>query len=250
MAPMKKILRIVGAGLAVILVMGLVGFVAWGLTPLGPDEHAQAALVSNTTVSVEQARDWITFTPAGGSPITGLILYPGGHVDYRSYAPVAREIAALGYQVTIPKMPLSLAVFGANRADTVIAAYPGLRYWAIGGHSLGGVMAARYAARHPGKVKGVAFWAAYPVDDLSKTDLKGLLTYGSQDGALNLDAVQASLPLLPPGTPTQVIEGGNHAQFGDYGSQPGDKAASISPESQWQQVAELTARLLRAIEGE
>jgi hypothetical protein len=48
----------------------------------------------------------------------------------------------------------------------------------------------------------------------------------------------------------QVIQGGNHAQFGNYGLQPGDGIATISAADQQRQAAALTARLLRAVEGE
>jgi hypothetical protein len=47
----------------------------------------------------------------------------------------------------------------------------------------------------------------------------------------------------------QVIEGGNHAQFGNYGTQPGDGTATISASNQQMQAADLTVRILRAVEG-
>lgn len=148
-------------------------------------------------------------------------------------------------------MPLSLAVFGVDSADEVIAAYPDIRSWVIGGHSLGGSMAATYAAKHPMKVQGLVFWASYPAgsDDLSLSGLNGLSLYGSNDLVLNLDTFNATLPMLPPGTIIQVIEGGNHAQFGNYGPQPGDGTATISAADQQRQAADLTVQILRAVEG-
>jgi dienelactone hydrolase len=244
-----KIALIVAAGL---IVISLTGFVAWGLTPLGPTDEALAAMESDTVVTVVDHGDFITFAPTGATPITGFILYPGGHVDYRSYAPIAREIASRGYHVSVAEMPLSLAVFGINKADDVIAAYPDMRYWVIGGHSLGGSMAATYAKNNLEEVQGVVFWASYPAssDDLSSTGLKGLSTYGSNDLVLNRDNFNATLSLLPPGTIMQVIEGGNHAQFGNYGLQPGDGTPTISAADQQMQAADLTVRILRAVEGE
>ncbi|NTW92812.1 MAG: hypothetical protein HGA40_05150, partial [Methanoregulaceae archaeon] len=53
-----------------------------------------------------------------------------------------------------------------------------------------------------------------------------------------------------PETILQVIEGGNHAQFGNYGPQPGDGTATISVADQQMQAADLTVRVLRAVEGE
>jgi dienelactone hydrolase len=235
-----------------IITLGIIGFITWGLTPLGPTSEALAAMESNANVTVQDKGNFIVFTPTSHIPITGFILYPGGHVDYRSYAPIAQEIASHGYSVSIVRMPLSLAVFGIDRADEVISAYPEMRYWVIGGHSLGGSMAAAYAKSHSDKVQGVAFWASYPStsDDLSTTDLKGLSTYGSNDQVLDRDNFNDTVSLLPHGTILQVIQGGNHAQFGNYGLQPGDGTATISAADQQAQAADLTARLLRAVEGE
>jgi hypothetical protein len=244
----KIALIIIGA----IVLLGVTGFVTWGLTPLGPTSDALAALESNENVTVKDEGNYIVFTPTSHIPITGFILYPGGHVDHRSYAPIAQELASHGYMVSIVRMPLSLAVFGIDRADEVISAYPDMRYWVIGGHSLGGSMAAAYARSHSDKVQGVAFWASYPAtsDDLSITDLKGLSTYGSNDQILDRDNFNNSVSLLPHGTIMQVITGGNHAQFGNYGVQQGDGTATISAADQQRQAADLTARLLRAVEGE
>jgi hypothetical protein len=249
---MHKTLRTALLILWALLLAGCIVFLAWALTPLGPAPEALAALESNAMVTVQDRGEFIAFTPAGNIPVSGFILYPGGHIDYRSYAPVAQGIATRGYLVAVVKMPFSLAVFGVDRAGDVISAHPGIRYWVIGGHSLGGSAAASYAKAHPEKIGGVAFWASYPPsgDDLSATELKGLSTYGSDDGILDMGQYNATIPLLPPGTIRQVIEGGNHAQFGNYGLQPGDGTATIPTSDQQRQAADLTARLIRAVEGE
>ncbi len=168
------LLAVVGA--AVLLVAA--GFVAWGLTPLGPGAEALAALEPENDLSVRDEGAFIVFAPAGPEPGTGFILYPGGRVDHRSYAPVARAIAARGYLVAVVRMPLSLAVLGVDRADAVIAAHPGVQNWVVGGHSLGGSMAASYARRHADGVRGLVLWASYPAegDDLSASALRCLST--------------------------------------------------------------------------
>jgi len=249
---MKKSSKLVLIAIGVVVLLGTIGFITWGLTPLGPTDRALAAMESDAVVTVQDNGNFIVFTPTAGTPITGYIFYPGGHVDYRSYAPVAREIASRGYLVSVVEMPLSLAVFGVDRADDVIAAYPDIRYWVLGGHSLGGSMAASYAKKNPGTVQGLVLWASYPADndDLSGTELKGLSTYGSNDLVLGRDQFNATLPLLPPGTIVQVIQGGNHAQFGNYGPQPGDGIATIPAADQQLQAADLTVRILRVVEGE
>jgi hypothetical protein len=249
---MKKRFTVAFLLIGVAVLLCLVIFIVWGMTPLGPTDEALAAMESDTVVAVRDNGNCIVFTPTSVTPITGFILYPGGHVDYRSYAPIAREIASRGYLVSIVKMPLSLAVFGVDKADDVIVASPGIRYWAIGGHSLGGSMAASYAQNNPGEVQGLVFWASYPgrSDDLSKTELKGLTIYGSNDLVLDKDNFNATLHQLPQGTIIQVITGGNHAQFGNYGLQPGDGTATISAADQQLEAADLTVRILRAVEGE
>ena len=236
-------------GIAVLLAAA--GFVAWGLTPLGPGPAARAALEPGNDVVVRDEGEFIVFAPAGAEPATGLILYPGGRVDHRSYAPAARAIAARGYLVAVVRMPLSLAVFGVDRADAVIAAQPGVRNWVVGGHSLGGSMAASYAARHAERVRGLVLWASYPAagDDLSKTALRGLSTWGSNDLVVDRERLDAARPLLPPETVVAVIAGGNPAQFGDYGPQPGDGTAAISGAEQQARTADLTVQLLRAVDG-
>ncbi|MEI7434563.1 MAG: alpha/beta hydrolase [Methanomicrobiales archaeon] len=249
---MNKILKSVLLVLASVLLVGVIVFIAWGMTPLGPDDQALAAMEPGGGINVQDNGNFVTFSPIANQPITALIIYPGGHVDYRSYAPIARQIASRGYQVSIVRMPLSLPVFGVNKADEVITAFPGIRYWVIGGHSLGGSMAASYARDNSHKVQGLFLWASYPPgsDDLSTTDLKGLSTYGSNDMVLNMGSLNSTLVLLPPGTIRKVIEGGNHAQFGNYGPQPGDGVATISAEDQQTQATDLTVRLVRAVEGE
>ena len=116
---------------------------------------------SDGAVQVDSTR-WLTFQPRGSNPKTGFIVYPGGLVDPRAYAPESRAIAARGYLVVIVPMPLNFAIIAPDRAADVIAAYPAVQAWAIGGHSLGGVAAARFIHYHPGAVRGLVLWASYP----------------------------------------------------------------------------------------
>ncbi len=243
---LKKILL----GLLVVLLLGAAAFVIWGSTPLRPMPQALQALQSDAQVQVTQDR-WVIFQPVGAQPQTGLILYPGGRVDYRAYAPLARTIAAEGYLVVLVPMPLNLAVFGSERAGAVIAAFPAVQHWAIGGHSLGGAMAAHYAAQHPAQIEGLVLWAAYPAeaDTLAGQDVQVLSVYGTQDGLATPTKIAASRPLLPDATEWAPIVGGNHGQFGWYGPQGGDNEATISREAQQALVAQATVRFLDMLRG-
>jgi pimeloyl-ACP methyl ester carboxylesterase len=213
------------------------GFVIWAETPLGPMPEALAALESDAKVQVEQG-DWYVFQPVGQTPDTGWVIYPGGRVDPRSYAPTARILAEEGYLTVIVPMPLNLAVFDPGAAAEVIAAYPEITTWAVGGHSLGGAMAANFARKNSDLLDELFLWAAYPAssDDLSGQDLNVISIYGTLDGLATGDKIEASRPLLPADTVWVAIQGGNHAQFGWYGDQPGDNPAAISREEQQAQV--------------
>jgi dienelactone hydrolase len=143
-------------------------------------------------------------------------------------------------------MPLNLAVFAPDRAAEVMAAFPQIGRWAVGGHSLGGAMAARFALQNPDAVQGLVLWAAYPAstDDLSGHPLAVASIYGTLDGLATEDKIAASRPLLPGNTLWVAIEGGNHAQFGWYGPQSGDGTATISREEQQRQIVAATLELL------
>lgn len=246
----KKILLAAVAVIAVVLIIGVVGFVIWGSTPLGPMPEALIALESGANVEVV-TDPWLTFMPTQDAKTTGLIFYPGGRVDPRSYAPMARAITEEGYPVIIVPMPLNLAVFGIGRAADVIAAYPEVEHWAIGGHSLGGAMAASFTRGNPDQIDGLFFTAAYPAasDDLSGfTDLVVTSVSATEDGLATPDKIEASRVLLPADTTWVPIQGGNHAQFGYYGVQPGDGQATISREEQQRQTVDAALQLLGEIE--
>lgn len=207
-----------------ILVIAIGAFIWWGLTPLGPSEEALGALASDETVTVTHTNASWVFTPKTTPPTTGYIFYPGGHVDARSYALYARDVAVHGYLVVIPEMPLSLAVFGIQHANNVIQDYPKIQRWVIGGHSLGGAMACSYAASNPGKVQGLVLLAAYPASgtNLSSSGLRVASLVGTLDTVVNRNGLESGRTLLPGSTDYITLEGGNHAQFGSYGKQPGD----------------------------
>jgi hypothetical protein len=245
----RRFLRTVLVIIGLMVIVSAIGFVIWGETPAKPMPEALAALESDAQVTVTPGK-WLVFTPAATEPSTGLIIYPGGRVDYRAYAPAAHQIAAQGFLVVIVRMPLNLAVFGVNAAEDVQAAYPQIRAWAIGGHSLGGSMAASYAGSHPGAIQGLALWASYPAssDDLTNTDLQVVSIFGSEDGLASSEEINASRALLPSDTTWVEISGGNHAQFGWYGAQAGDNPASISREDQQAQMVAATLILLQDIE--
>ena len=243
-----KIIKRLLLGLLAVTVISTLGFVLWAETVAQPTDIALQALNSDSQVTVTQHDGYITFEPAAQRTTIGFIFYPGGRVDYRAYAPVLRKIAEQGYFVALPKVKLNLAFFDVNVADKVIAENPQIDSWAIGGHSLGGVAAALYTKNHLDTIRAIAFWASYPADDsLKNTNILVTSIYGTNDGLSTGGKIEESKALLPAHTKSVAINGGNHGQFGSYGEQAGDNAASISAEEQWDQIATATVQMLASL---
>ena len=247
---MKRIKKIVFIILTIItvLVLGSFVFFSYVSNQRAASPEAVASLESDSNVIV-QTEPWLIFKPLGETPSTGFIFYQGGLVDEAAYAPSAREISQAGYLVVVPQMPFNLAVLNINVARKIITAYPEINHWAIGGHSLGGSMAAAFSDNHRDLIDGLVLWASYPAEnnDLSDSNLIVTSIYGTLDGVAPVEDVIASKPYLPANTTWVPIQGGNHAQFGWFGEQRGDNAATISHQDQTAQVVEATISLLEAI---
>ena len=209
----------------------------WFLRPFPPNETALKAMQGGEGITVTDYGEWVVFE-GGRSFDPSVILYPGARVTPESYAPLARLLAGYGHRVFIARMPFNLAVTDIQRADELLKNFPDQPF-VIGGHSMGGAMAARYAALHPDRFSGVFFLAAYPDKrgDLSLTKLPVLSLLGTRDGIVNQQKFEAGKSFLPTQAVFMSIEGGNHSQFGSYGMQKGDYPAVISAQDQWQQTA-------------
>ncbi len=199
------------------------------------DLTALSALESDDAVTVIKTDFGWLFD--GPSESDALIFYPGAQVEETAYAPLLHLLAKEGMDICLVKMPFRLAFFGSNKADDLMPRYS-YTNWYIGGHSLGGAMAANYAANHEKLLSGVVLLAAYSTKKLSDS-LAVISVYGSEDHVLNMKKLKEGDAYLPDTAVKYVIDGGNHAQFGNYGEQDGDGKALISAEDQQRQTAEL-----------
>ena len=239
---MKKVLKRLSIILVSIIAVLCVAFFIWAKIDYKPNQVAVTAMKSDDLVKVSND-EFITFTPKNVAPTKGFIFYPGAKVDPESYAPLCNQIAEKGYLVVIAPMPLDLAILSPNKAEDIINKFKDINTWAIGGHSLGGVMACDYAAKNP-KIKGIVLYASYPQGDkLKDSDKKVLSIFGSLDGVANLEKVRKAA--LPEDADIVEITGGNHGQFGSYGEQSGDNKATISNETQISIAAEDTVKFLK-----
>ena len=168
---------------------------------------------------------------------TAIIFYPGAKVEAEAYLPLLDQIRQTGVTCILVHMPFNMAIFNADAAEEVISRFPEIQHWYVAGHSMGGAMASKFASDHLDQVDGLILMGAYIYGDYPDEDT--LTIYGSLNQSVedNIDYTENIVE----------IEGGNHAQFGNYGPQKGDLPAAISAEEQQEQtVAAIGEFLARA----
>jgi dienelactone hydrolase len=198
-----------------------------------PAMEDKALLATDSAVRVVQDRAGLLFVPTAASKSTGIVVYGGERVPAEAYAYLARSCAAAGYPALLASMPLNFASLEPSRASAV-ARYPGVVRWVIAGHSMGGTAAASFvasnaASKDPMAVAGLILYASYPGRgvDLSTKPLPVVTVGASLDALVTPAQMAAARDRLPAGCRYAEIAGGNHAQFGEYGPQPGDGLAEI-----------------------
>lgn len=221
----------------------VVGGVVW-LRPYPATAEAVAAITGVPGVAVSDGSTGIVLAPEEAR--AGFVFQPGARVDARAYVPMLTRVAQAGYLVVIVKQPLGIGFLAVDAPTAARRDHPAVSTWAVGGHSLGGVVAASYAAKS--EVAGLVLWASYPSSSLA--DRTGLLVtsiYGTEDGLTTRAKLDSSKAMLPPTTSYVAIRGAIHAYFGDYGLQAGDGAATVSREIAQDAIVAATVALLERL---
>ena len=211
------------------------------------DDTALTILSSNGSYTVMDTSNYITFTPTANKSSTGIIFYPGAKIQPESYSVIASKLATNGYTTIIVKMPFNLAIFGENKANNVITEHKEISKWVIAGHSLGGVFASDYAVNHQDEIKGVIYLAAYPNTNASNATFKALSIRGSLDGLATSKEISDNINKFPVNTTFVTINGGNHANFGDYGMQVGDNNSTIIKQEQQNMTVDYILEFLKTL---
>ena len=226
--------RLAPYALAVVVLAGvLAGVGAWvyfDTLAYGPTE-SPSAVESEYDVTVESGYGGYVVRPDDQPPAgerVGLVFYPGGRVEPGAYVHTLAPLAERGVTVVVPGVPLNLAVLDSDAASPVISREDGVDSWYVGGHSLGGAMACRYANGNVGRVDGLVLAASYCDVDVSESGLATVAITGTRDGVLNRERFESNRRFLPADATFVSVEGMNHAQFGSYGPQDGDGEATIS----------------------
>lgn len=230
-------------GIAIAITILAVLTMGWfrEIIPAGPG--ADSGLDSGPSVTVSKS-DWFVFRPKDEASDVGLIFYPGARADPVAYAPILRELASRGYFIVLTPMPLNLALLAPDRATEVMQRFPQVTRWVVGGHSVGGVAAAAFAARHPGELAGLLLWASYPspFHDLSTRRLPVLSVAGSRDELTPPQTIARNRGLLPATATYRIVYGGDHWNFGNFLGV--HSTATIARQVQQARVVEATANFL------
>ena len=246
---MKRIWKIF---LIIVGIAALIG-INWAFfsgAVLGIPDEVKNALVSNDRVRVENwgNKESYIFLPVENEPVTGLILYPEGNLDVRLYAPLAQMIAEKGYQVVFLSRRFEREYdyeTEAARMDEVVAAFPSIENWVVGGISWSSVLPVDFALKNPDKVSALILLASRldEATSLAGTDLPVLYVYGTRDDE-NEDLLNWQIPFLPEHTVYGKIDGGNRLQYGYTGPMARDVAADISVEEQQRKSADYIINFL------
>lgn len=194
---------------------------------LGQDAITDAASAT-VTVTLEDVGGQVIHVAATGPRKVAFVFYPGGLVRPQSYEWLGRALSAYGVETWIPVMPFDLAVTGIDRADAILGQVGDVPV-VIGGHSLGGAMAADYASKHADNLDGLVLCAAYPAGNVTVAASWPVLSLRAErDGVAAAADVQGGLDRLPAGSKLVTIDGAVHAFFGRYGPQQGDGTPTVS----------------------
>lgn len=218
--------------LACLLAIALV--TAYRIAVFKPSDKAIVALMSDDRVRVSSSNEWWLLEPAQGAQKSpGVIVYPGLLADAAGYSPWARKLAERGYPVYLVKMPLNFSPLAPDRAMRILSDRPD-KAFVIGGHSLGGAVAAQFAARHRQDVQGLFLIASFVDREAGKEvgSLPVLQVAATKDGIITLNVSDREHEQLPGTTEYVNIRGGNHQQFASYAEEWNDYPPAISEEEQ------------------
>jgi hypothetical protein len=243
--------RLAGAIVLAVLAAAWLAAMAW-LRPFTAVEPALTAMESTATVKVTETPTQIVMEPGLDPRTTGIVFQPGAKVEARAYAAILRPLVDAGFTVVIPKQPLGIGFLSIGAFESARDAFPGIERWIVGGHSLGGTVAAMDAEEHDADalapVAGLLLYASYPASDMSTTlGSDALSISGSEDGLATPADIEESVTLLPQDSGFIEIDGAVHAFFGDYGPQPGDGTPTITQDDARAQIGRFSVEFAESI---
>ena len=223
---MNKKLKI---GIILFVFIFIAGFFVYAQVYYHAEKSATDYINGTEDVNVTKISNGLFLDGYGND--TAIIFYPGAKVEYTSYLPLFMDLSSRGVDCYLVEMPFNLAFFGIDSADSIIENSNYTHYY-MAGHSLGGAMAASYVNKTDKRIDALVYLSSHSSVGLNVPILS---IRGTEDGVINLKSYQEARSLYKNNFTEIIINGGNHAQFGNYGSQSGDGQASISAKSQQNQ---------------
>lgn len=239
---MNRALRWTAWVVAVVVLLAVV-FLVWANIVMQGTRSAALQVWRDDRVSVRDAGDSVVMTPTGDANGVGIVFIPGAKVDPYAYMATFRQVVASGTTVVITKPTLHLAFFDTRGLSTFEAHAPSVATWAVGGHSLGGVRACQLAP----DADGLLLFGSYCANDIRRSYIDVLSVSGSRDGLSTPAKVDAARHLLPSTATMTEIAGANHADFGAYGDQPGDRTTTISRAEARAQIGDAVEEWVRGL---
>lgn len=246
-----RLIRVIGAW--VLLALGAVVFIflVWAHAVYQAERPAAMQAFALDDVSISVVDEGVLLSPLGSAPehSTGLVFVPGARVEPTAYLWQLSGIVELhGVTVLVTRPTVNLAFFDARELDDFATAAPNVDRWFVGGHSLGGVRACLMAenALDDERLAGLVLLGSYCANDLSASDVTVVSVAAENDGLSTRDTIESRAGLLPPSTVFAVIEGANHASFGDYGPQSGDGERTITSDEMREQLTAVLANVVAA----
>ena len=240
----RRIVRAIGHSALGALAIGVAAFFVWTQLVMFAEPGPLGLVAIDDAIQVSESESAIVMTPTAAASSAGagvgLVFIPGAKVDPAAYESNLAALVDHGVTVVITKPILNLAFFDQRPLSTFTAQAPGMDTWLVGGHSLGGVRACQYAgagADSDPAVSGLVLFGSYCANDLSESDLAVLSISGSEDGLSTPAKIQDAAHLLPASAEFDEIDGVNHADFGDYGVQPGDGTSTVPDDNATAQIA-------------
>lgn len=224
--PSRRARRILLVALCGLLVL-TIGFLAWAASPMLAEPRPLAMARSDSAFTLTETADGVVLAPRDPTG-TGLVYFAGARVEPAAYAYKLSGLAEAGVTVVIARPALNFALFETRPLAEFEALAPPVAQWYVAGHSLGGVKACSVAAQNPDAVAGLVLFGSYCADDISRTSIPVLTVAGENDGLSTPAKVADAAHLLPADAQLVELPGAVHAQFGDYGPQPGDGTPTVS----------------------
>ena len=229
----SKKLRI-ALGIVVLLLALCAGAFFWYVSDYyRAEDVALDVLAQDSGLSVQ---DNLTVLSPSVPSDTAIIFYPGAKVEAEAYLPLLEQIKQTGVTCILVHMPFRMAIFDANAAEDVMEQFPEIQHWYMAGHSMGGAMASQFASGHQDEIDGLILLGAYIYGDYP--DEKTLTVYGSLNQSVE-DHIDYTENIVE-------IEGGNHAQFGNYGPQKCDLPATNAAAEQPAQTVDAISDFMRS----